>query len=220
MKVMQAMVAGVALMLLGTGVQAAPFVNVTAGWSASALGFTSDPGGALSNLPSGLIGGCAGDGCSVTRSITLTGLDVSDSRSAAGSFVLSNNGFHGSGYVVVSIEYSAYLPSSLGASVDDPITQIAEFSSFVQGGADDWLFSDQQSCTTTASTPACGVDAADSSQLTVYVAVPEDGEASEIPFVLGIAASIIDPPASVPEPATIALLLTGIAGIGLARRRR
>lgn len=207
--------------------EAAPFVNIRALVSVGASWWYPAPEG----ISIGCYGDATGtDGCTLSAALSETvATSTTLTVSATGGLVITNTTDHViDDWLSLTTNESAFNPGgpAVGISIDDPLTQGARFSSGVGGmGA-----GDSHSCSvgvfgyagTIFSPTACGVGSPDSSQGSFSVNLSDLDPHGQmfLPYGVSITAEFLLPPsAEVPTPASLLIVLAGLAGLTVMRRR-
>ncbi|MGZ6187042.1 MAG: PEP-CTERM sorting domain-containing protein [Candidatus Binataceae bacterium] len=233
---MKAVVAALSICACGAAVSpasATPFVDIRASWSARLDPLYPSAAGIALSCSGDAVGGATGCGGNLSLNTTVT---TSQHLSAAfsGGIVLTNTTTdYVGGYVYLATGFSAFNPGGpgVGLSIDDPLTQGARFTSSVGGAG----VGDFHSCSigvygqsgSVFSPTTCGVSSPDSSQSHAYfdVSTLAPGSSLNVPYSIMIdydfTVSPAEPPADsgVPEPASAAVLLAGLVGLRLRKRR-
>jgi hypothetical protein len=176
---------------------------------------------ANSLLPEGVTASCFGDGCygSLLEQFSITSGTLTIKDHSSGGLILTNNSnVDYGGMAVLYASYSAFNPGgpAIGASVSNPTTESAGFSSAVTFGS---KVLDFHSCQTSVATPACGVGSPDDNTILIFLAIPTPGNTSSTDqFSLNISAQLT----TVPEPAGTflggAMLVAGVRSRRLHRK--
>jgi hypothetical protein len=199
----------------GGSAHATAFADVDAGWSVQ----FNNAGLGPTAFPSGFSFSCGGDAVSsgTDACSDLTSWKVSSANGSTtkfdqtftGSFSITNTTDQALSYGLnFNTDYSAFLPSGQGAWVDNPATELASFSSTLEGPN---TF-DTHQCTTTVKIASCTVQDADESEGFVYLASLGAGDTYTATFTLALDASLLGAAAAtpVPEPGSIALVAAGL----------
>ena len=121
-------------------------------------------------------------------------------------------------FLVFDIDFTAFARGGGGATVDDPATERAAYSSMVSGlgtgdrhGCDTAILSQE-----TFTLFHCGVHSPDSSQNVLFIPIPEPGEDVSFNYHIGLTARL----EKIPEPITLAVFGAGLAGAAALRRKK
>lgn len=221
----------VALLIGSTPALAAPFVDVTAIWSASVSPLTP--------VPAGVDISCFGDataigevGCSDSLALDTifggSGTVVANGFAAGGLTVANQGDSPLTGILLLRGEFSSFNPGgpAIGLAIDDPIAQAASFASVLTSSGDPEVFSgrfafDSHACSvgfngesgTVFSPTTCGVASPDSSLLDLFVdlAALGPGESADLSYEIAIEATFTAIP--IPEPPALAMLLLALSGL-------
>lgn len=210
---------------------ATPYIDIR-----SNFGVYEDP---LYQVPAGVAISCSGDatsignGCGGQISLSTTVTESGHlSASFDGALVITNTT---DGMIDAPLAFHTYFSAfnpggpGIGISIDDPLTEGAQFRSSQSGKG----IGDSHSCSiglygasgSIYSPTSCGVFSPDSSETSFSenLASLAPGASLEIPYLLQIDADFIvsagDPPNGVPEPASALVVLSGLGGLWLRRRR-
>ena len=220
----------VAFVFCTSSSSAAPFIDIRASVSAVPI---------LALLPDGVTISCRGDsvatgsGCTNERALMREVTEPGTYQlTSTGSLVVTNTSDEAIvGFIGLDIVHSAFNPGGpeTGIGIDNFLTQAAQFRSSVTGpGA-----GDTRSCAVgfqgyngyITSPTGCGVASPDSSFTNTGAELVNFLPGAELVFtwVIEIAATFEfggGAPANVPEPGSLALVLMGLGGLALRKRRR
>jgi hypothetical protein len=191
---------------------ATAFADVDAGWAVQ----FNNAGSPTTAFPSGFSFSCMGDAvsagtdaCSDTASLKVnSGNGSSFAETFTGGFTITNNTNQALSYALnFDTAYSAFLPGSGGAWVDDKLNELASFSSAITGPN---TF-DKHSCTTSVVVSSCTVQGADISDGFFFLTSLGAGDTYTADFTITLDATLKgEAAAPVPEPASIAFVAAGL----------
>lgn len=227
-----ALLGGIAIAALSAGhADAAAIVDVSAYWSVGYNGYFDDNLNLISaSLPTGVTISCSYNGgpfvISPTGCTDTQTLNVSNSTTPAQTYnlatsavmrVTNSTGADLPGILHFVTDFSAFLPGSLGAQVDDPALEDASYFSSVFG----YMISDANGCDTAVAGPLtkspflCGVSLPDTSGSFFDLPITA-GDDDKFTAGIDMTASVL----GVPEPITLSTFGIGLAGLAIARRKK